>query len=249
MTDTIGYRAVIGALVPYTNTICQAEFEALKPEGVVNATARIKNYPRPTHDEEAYRQFMAKGPHHLEETIDTVTPAEPDLILLGHSIDSFAGGVKGATALQERLSKHAKVCPVLVPSLALRDALHALGGCKRLAVLTPYLKPGGDQAAAFLTDAGFQVQRVKNLACKTGVAIARVSHDEMRNAVRELDGADVDAIVQAGTNLAFQSVAAEAEPFVRKPVLSINTAVYWYGLRFLKINDRLHGFGRLMQNH
>jgi maleate isomerase len=249
MTDTIGYRAVIGALVPYTNTTVEAEFATITPPGVVNATARIKNYPRPTHDEEAYAKFMAQGPHHLEETIETVTPAEPDLIILGHSIDSFAGGVKGATKLQEHLSSHAKVCPVLVPSLALRDALHALGGGRRLAVLTPYLKPGGDQAAAFLKDAGFDVKRVKNLACKTAVAIARVKEDELRDSIRELDGGDVDAIVQVGTNLPFQAVAAEAEPFVRKPVLSINTASYWRALRMMKINDQMLGKGRLLEKH
>ncbi|MBM3504026.1 MAG: hypothetical protein FJX65_09130 [Alphaproteobacteria bacterium] len=249
MTDTIGFRAVIGALVPYTNTTVEAEFAAITPPGVVNATARIKNYPRPTHDDAAYAKFMAQGPQHLEETIDTVVPAEPDLIVLGHSIDSFAGGVKGATALTKKLSDHAKRCPVLVPSLALSDALAALGGCKHLAVLTPYLKPGGDQAAAYLKDAGFDVKRVKNLACPTAVAIARVPEQTLRDSIKELDGGDVDAIIQVGTNLPFQAVAAEAEPFVKKPVLSINTATYWRALRSLGIHDRMIGKGWLLERH
>ncbi|MEK9946438.1 MAG: hypothetical protein VW999_10675 [Alphaproteobacteria bacterium] len=248
MTDVLGYRAKIGLMVPFTNTIVQPEYEAITPVGVTNHTARIPNRPRPTDDDDAYRKTMEEGAVGTEEVIDRLTPAALDMIILGHSIDSFGGGLKGATAFQKRLTEHAKVCPVMVPSLALKDAVEKLvaPGC-RVSVLTPYLTPGGDQACDFMESAGFKVMRRKDFRCKTALAIAAVTEDESRAAIRELNGDDVDAIVQCGTNLPFQRVAAEAEFFLKKPVLSINTASYWAALRQLDIDDKVYGFGSLLE--
>ncbi len=248
MTDVIGYRAKIGLMLPFTNTIVQPECEAITPVGVTNHTARIPNRPRPTDSDEAYRKAMEEGAVGTEAVIDRLTPAATDLILLGHSIDSFRGGLAGATALQDRLTRHAAICPVLVPSLALKAAVEKLAspGC-RVSVLSPYLKPGGDQACDFMESAGFKVIRRKDFSCKTALDIAAVTEDESRAAIRELDGDDVDAIVQCGTNLPFQRVAAEAEFFLKKPVLSINTASYWAALRHLGIDDKVYGFGTLLE--
>lgn len=248
MTDVLGYRAKIGLLVPFTNTIVQPEYEAITPVGVTNHTARIPNRPRPTHSDEAYRKAMEDGAVGTEDVIDRLTPAALSAIILGHSIDSFRGGLEGATAFQERLTAHAKVCPVLVPSIALKDAVEKLvaPGC-RVSVLTPYLKPGGDQACGFMESAGFQVMRRKDFRCQTALEIAAVTEDDSRAAIRELNADDVDAIVQCGTNLPFQRVAAEAEFFLKKPVLSINTASYWGAMRHLGITDRVYGYGTLLE--
>ena len=55
-------------------------------------------------------------------------------------------------------------------------------------------------------------------------------------------------IIQAGTNLAFAKVAAMAEFWLEKPVIAINTATYWHALRTMGINDKIPGFGRLLQD-
>jgi maleate isomerase len=53
--------------------------------------------------------------------------------------------------------------------------------------------------------------------------------------------------VQVGTNLACAAVAAEAERWLGKPVIAINTATYWYALRHNGIQDRIAGFGSLLE--
>ena len=248
--DVLGFRAKIGVLVPSTNTVVQPEFESVTPLGVTNHTARIPSRRRPTHSDEAYREAMREGAVGTEDVIDRVVPLAPDLILLGHSIDSFQGGVDGAVSLQSRLSEHAGVANVLVPSLALKQALEVLGVQEgRLSVLTPYLPPGGEQAASFLEDAGFKVVKVKNLSCPTPLSIAAVTEAENRSNIAELNNDKVDAVVQVGTNMPFQRIAAEAEMFLGKPVLSINTATYWYGLRYLGIEDQFGTYGDLFEKH
>jgi maleate isomerase len=81
------------------------------------------------------------------------------------------------------------------------------------------------------------------------VQIAYTTDDMMRKAILELDGDDVDAIVQVGTNMSMIRLAAAAELFLGKPVIAINTATYWHALRACGIHDKKAGFGQLMEFH
>ena len=67
----------------------------------------------------------------------------------------------------------------------------------------------------------------KGLACKSPRLIAQVPLADIRAASGELDGNDVDALLQVGTALPTVAVAAEAERWLGKPVLAINTVSYW----------------------
>ena len=65
----------------------------------------------------------------------------------------------------------------------------------------------------------------------------------------DLDGDDVEAIIQVGTNLAMAGLAPGLEKILGKPVLAINTATYWYALRDNGIDDPVDGFGSLLAEH
>lgn len=67
----------------------------------------------------------------------------------------------------------------------------------------------------------------------------------LRDAIIEVDGPDVDAVVQVGTNLPAARVAVMAEVWLGKPVIALNTATYWHALRQNGIADKVQGFGRL----
>jgi maleate isomerase len=79
--------------------------------------------------------------------------------------------------------------------------------------------------------------------------MAHESPERLRQAVREVDDAQVELIIQVGTNLAFAAIAAEAEHWLDKPVLAINTCTYWHALRQNGIDDRIDGFGSLLLEH
>ncbi len=245
-TDQLGRRAKIGVLVPATNTVAGPECEALRPPGVTNHPSRMAPARRPTDDMEGYRKSIGAGEEASCDAIDLVTPCEPGAILLAHSIDSFLGGVAAAEQLAQRLTDHAGV-PVIVPSLAAAAALQALGGIRRIALLTPYMPPGDEVCEAFFSDAGYDVRRVLGLRCQGALAIAEVPAPRIEESLDELDGDDIDAIVQAGTNLPMAHLVAGAERRLGKPVLSINVASYWQTLRGLDIRDRVSGFGALLE--
>jgi len=72
---------------------------------------------------------------------------------------------------------------------------------------------------------------------------------QLRATVEELDGDDVDAVIQVGTNLAFGALAAKMEAERKKPILAINTAIYWHALRKNGIADKVPGWGSLLERY
>jgi maleate isomerase len=108
---------------------------------------------------------------------------------------------------------------------------------------------GDEQVRRFLTDCGFEVVRMKGLRCKSPVKIAHVSERELRDAIIAVDGPDVDAVLQAGTNLAMARLAGIAEFWLDKPVIAVNAATYWWALRQNGIADKIDGFGSLLLEH
>ena len=89
--------------------------------------------------------------------------------------------------------------------------------------------------------------RIKGLRCPTAVSIAHVDEGTLRQALLDVDGDDVDALVQAGTNLSMPRLADEAERWLGKPVIAINAAIWWMALRDNGIDDKIEGCGRLLR--
>jgi maleate isomerase len=94
---------------------------------------------------------------------------------------------------------------------------------------------------------GFSVVRDIALKRTSWTAIAETTPAECVAAIKEIDGDDVDAIVQVGTNLSMVKLAAMAEMWLGKPVIAINTATYWHALRTRGITDKVEGCGTLLE--
>lgn len=90
---------------------------------------------------------------------------------------------------------------------------------------------------------------LKGLKCAGPMLIAHESEQTLRDTVIELNGPNVDAIVQVGTNLAMARLAGIAEFWLDKPVIAINTATYWHALRKNGIPDKVQGFGSLLAKY
>jgi maleate isomerase len=244
--DALGYRKKIGIVVPSTNTIVGPECEPLRPRGVTNHVARLTLRQRPIDASEqgfmAHVQEMREG---IGPAIDQVMTCAPDHVIMGVAIEAFNGGVRGADALQKALSERAGV-GVSMGSTAAVAALRKFGA-KRIAVLTPHQPKGDAIVRAYLTEAGFEIVRLVGMKCESPFAIAEIQAPELRRVLRELDSPGVDAILQVGTNLANAAVAADAERWLEKPVLSMNVVTYWDALRRIGIEDRVYGWGKILE--
>jgi maleate isomerase len=246
MTDSLGWRRKFGVIAPSTNTTVQPEFDRMRPPGVTNHFSRIVIPNMSLRSDTDFERLMQAIRASILDAVDAVMSAECDYLIMGMSAETFWDGLEGARALEKRIEARAGV-KIAMGSDACRAALAAYGGIRRIAVLTPYMPVGDQQVVRFFTDCGFAVVRIKGLKCPSPVAIAHVPETVLRDSVIELDGPDVDAIVQVGTNLAMARVAAIAEFWLGKPVVAINTATYWWALRQNGITDRIEGFGALLE--
>jgi len=243
--DAQGYRRLFGVLGPSTNTIVQPDFDSLRVRGVTNHYSRIVVEDAQAISDET---FMAGTLEISRNTIDAVRgvlTCNPDYLVMGMSAVTFYGGAEGAAKWRDNIESEAglKLC---TGSQSLIEAFNAYGGIKKIAVISPYYPSANAQVAHFMSDHGIEVVRDECLRCPSWTSIAQVSTDTLRDELKKLDGDDVDALVQVGTNLSMTRFAAAAELYLGKPVIAINTATYWNALRQNGIADQIDGFGRLM---
>lgn len=246
--DVLGYRKKFGVIGPSTNTIVQPDFEALRPIGVTNHYSRIFTADASAISNES---FMSGTLAVSERTLDAAKAAAtcaPDCLVMGMSAITFYGGAKGEEKWRENLEGETGL-KLITGSISLVAALSRYPHVKKIAVISPYFPVANDQVIRFLSDFGYEVVRDCCLRCPSWTAIARVPEQTLSSEIMALDGDDIDAIVQVGTNLSMINLAAAAELFLRKPVIAINTATYWNALRTNGIDDKLTGYGSLLDRN
>jgi len=242
--DRLGWRAKIGVVTPATNTIVEPEFHQMAPLGVTNHTARFLIPNMDLNSNEDFEQLVVEIKANLDDAIDGLTPAAVDHVIIGISAESFWDGAEGADILQKRLEAKAG-CSMTLGSAAARSALEAVGA-RRLGVVTPYWPVADERVHHYFGQCGFEVVALKGLKANSPVNIAEQSEETLRQAMIEVNTPDVDAIIQVGTNLGMAQLAGEAERWLGKPVIAINTALYWHALRQMGIDDKIPGWGRLL---
>jgi maleate isomerase len=246
MRDVLGWRRKFGVMGPSTNTIVQPDFDAMRPVGVTNHYSRILTPNAEAVSNESFRAGVEVIGANVLDAVRSVMTCGPDHLVMGMSAVTFFGGARGADDFIRSVEAVAGV-GVSVGSHACTAALNAYGGVRRIAVLSPYWPVMNAEVARYFGEMGFTVVRDIALQCPSWTGIAEVPPGRCRDAIRALDGDDVDAIVQVGTNLSMVRLAAAAELFLGKPVIAINAATYWHALRSNGIADRLAGFGRLLE--
>ena len=249
MTDALGPRAKLGVLAPSTNTSVQPEFDAMRPRGVTNHHSRLVIPDTRVTDDASFLAMMDNIRGALLPALDAVLTCRPDHVVLGMSSETFWDGLAGSRRLRRSLEKRAKV-GVTLGSDACRAALRACGrSVRRLGIVTPYMPVGDRQVRRFFADCGYEVVNLLGLRCRSPVLIAHEPRERLREAILRVNRGKVDAVVQVGTNLAMAALAAEAEGWLGKPVIAINTATYWHALREYGIRDKVYGWGSLLSDH
>ena len=248
MPDALGPRLKVGVITPATNTLVQPEFDAMRPPGVTNQLTRVVIPDTPVGTEDEFARMMGDVRGCVETAIDTVMACAPSAVIMAMTAETFWEGTMDATALQTHLESRAHV-KVVLGNTACQAAIQRYGGIRRISIITPYMPSGDAQVRRSFTDSGFEVVNLLGLKSNSPLLMAHESPERLRRAVREVDDPSVELILQVGTNLAFARVAAEAEHWLGKPVLAVNTCTYWQALRSNGIEDRIDGFGSLLMEH
>lgn len=244
----IGARGRIGVIIPSTNIGVEYDCQRILPAGVTWHFARFFVSQPDLSSDNMFLAFIDAIRETIPHAMRDIMTCEPNYIMMGMSAETFWGGLEGNAEFEVRLRDI--VGPdigVTSGAAALTAALDAFGA-KTVAAITPYQPVGDVQVRRFLEESGYNVTKVIGLKCDTATSIAHTPPREVIDTIlRELDGQDVDAIVQAGTNLSGIDIFPTLEKQLGKPVIPINVATIWHALRAQGVHDKIYGRGWLME--
>ncbi|ARN74605.1 hypothetical protein [Oceanicoccus sagamiensis] len=251
-TDYYGYRKKFAVLVPSTNTAVETEYHMMKPTGVVLATRPCNIPAMEVKTEEDFVGMVEAIGAATEQGLRDAMSLSPDHVIFGYSAETFWDGKERSDREFNKYNDIANAegnCGITFGAQAIQDALACYPGVKRIGCISPYMPVGDSMVVKFLSDIGYEVVRIKGHCSPGPEQIAHETSLKTRELVKEVDGDDVDLILQAGTNLHFVELAAQLELELGKPVLAINALTFWHALRSNGIPDRIRGFGSLLAEH
>ncbi|MFV8819193.1 Asp/Glu racemase [Haliea sp. E17] len=255
LDNYVGHRARIGVILPSTNTSVEYDCQRIVPRGVSWHFGRFLIEHVDFRDDANFLHFLDLMRQTIGASIESILTCRPDHVMLGMSAETFWGGIKGNDGFVDRIQQLlGEGTGLTTGANAAQRALEVLGVAgnsgKTISVITPYQPVGDRNVRLFFEDAGYRVKHVLGLRCANAHdAIALLPEQRIMEAVREVDGDDVDAIVQVGTNLSTLGIFPTLEKWLAKPLLPINVATCWHALRSCGIRDQFDHLGRLFEQH
>lgn len=248
MVDVNGYRAKFGNIIPSTNTTVEHDFGMVRLPGVTFHSGRIYVAESNLNSTESVEAQIESLSEYVKDAFRNVLTCKPDYMIMGMSAPTFWGGKEGSERFGKQMAEYAEGRGLTTGAIACRAALETLG-IRDIAVISPYLPIAEQNVEKFFDDYGYNVKRMRGLRCSTMTSIAEVTEAQLIGELKKLDGPDIDAIVQVGTDLSMVRLAHEAERWLNKPVVAINAATLWHALRAVGIKDQFDGFGSLLRDH
>lgn len=248
MRDFLGWRKIFGVITPSINTCVQPEYDSMRPPGVTNQVARMQGSDVKVQSDADFAQVVKDLLESINPAIDQVVTCRPDHLILGISALAVWGGSKATSDALKASMKHRAggAMEVSLATDAIIEALTVHGVKKRIAIVEPYYPVIQPRMQSFFGEHGYEVVRFNHMKGPQLTEYTRISASDMIAALRSIDSPDVEALIQFGANLPLAAIADEAERWLGKPVIPVNTATYWHALRHNGIADRLRGHTRLL---
>ncbi len=249
----IARRAQIGVIIPSTNTGVEYDLQKFCLDGVTWHPSRfwieLRNWAVEVestgdHVDTVFERFLEIMRGEIPQSLRCVLSAKVNHIMLGMSAETFWGGVEGSVRFEEGNREHIGDVGLTTGATATKEALDCFGA-ESLSAITPYPPVGDANMRQYFEKIGYELKSIKGLNRPSATAIAETTIRQVIDAVREVDGDDVDAIVQCGTNLSTVDLFPTLEHVLEKPLIPVKLATVWHSLRACGIQDRITGKGRL----
>lgn len=233
-----GYRERIGMILPSTNTVAEQEFFRMAPSGVSTHVTRVK--------------LTATNPEGLKAMADNARRATDemmsclaDVILYGCTSGSFLQGIEWEEKFRKELSAQAQR-PVLTTANNCHRALQALGK-QKISIATPYIDALNQAAYRYYTDLGYDIVCMKGLGIETATNIGKNPPHAIYNLGKSAVTKETQVLFLSCTGIRSIEILQQLQDDLGIPVFSSNVANLWACLRTHGINEKLNGFGALMQ--
>ncbi len=218
----------IGLIVPSSNTTMETELPELFRRRTAE-TGEVFTW-------HSARASMANvTPEELERMVAasdvaarSLADSPVEVIAYACLVAVMCRGPGATTEVEKRLRsavEEAANRPEIVSSAgALVDALRAVGA-RRVALVTPYLRPLAERVAETIAGEGFEVSEIVALEVSDNAAVGRLDPQQLPEIARGLDLGSVDALVlSACVQMPSLPVVQQVEDELGLPVLTAATA-------------------------
>lgn len=148
--------------------------------------------------------------------------------------------------IRDVLREEGAPAPVLSSAGALLEALEDLGA-RRVAVVTPYVRPLTKLVAEYIESGGVAVQDALSLEVSDNLEVGRLNPDDLKEHWRRVDLSGCDALVlSACVQMPSLPSIEPVEQACGLPVLSAATATTYGILRALELDPVVPGAGHLL---
>ena len=232
-------RGRIGFVCVANAGLTEGDMVRMCPDGVGLSFTHMRMQTECTIDN------LARMEHDIDDALSGFVPARDDIDVVCYNCTS-GSFVIGEEIIRAKLEAGR---PDVTGTTLLTGVIAALGflGVKSLSVGTAYTPDIDELERAYLESQDFRVPLIQGLSLQTDVEMNRVSPDYLRSFALSLDRPDADAIFLSCGALRSLDVLEDVEREIGKPVVCSNQASFWHCLRLCGVQDRIPGFGRLLE--
>jgi maleate isomerase len=238
----------VGLVVPSSNVTVETEMPALLGR---HPSARFSFHGSRMRMHTVSPEQLRAMNAQRERCVLELGDAGVDALLYACLVALMVGGPgehqRVESAVAEQLATGGSEAIVRSSAGALVEGLRALGA-RRIALVTPYLRPLALQVVAYLEAEGFEVADWRALEVADNAEVGCIPGTQVMSAARELDLTDVDALViSACVQMPSLDLVEDAEQEFGLPVLSAATAGAYSLLTGLGLAVDVPGAGSLLR--
>ena len=232
----------IGLVVPSSNVTVETEIPALLARHGERFSFHSSRMRMHQVSPEELKAMNAQR----ERCVDELADAGVDALLYACLVALMAQGPGEHQRVEAAVRDQVPDTAVLSSAGALVDGLHALGA-RRIALVTPYLRPLAEQVVAYLESEGFAVVDWAALEVGDNAEVGCIPGGRVMDAARglELSGAEA-LVISACVQMPSLDLVAPAEAEFGLPVLSAATAGAYALLTALGLDAVVPDAGRLL---
>jgi maleate isomerase len=229
-----------GVLVPSTNTTVEVEYFRLLPPTLQVHIARIPLLSS------GVETTPRGGDADIDYQSRLLGTAKVEVVALAQTAASLASD-EFDDRIIKRMSEAAGV-PAITSARAIGLAIRGLGA-RRIALVTPFPVPVLERLASYYTNKyGLEVVARESFSGSDSVAYPALGQELARCAIVRADRPEIEVFVVPGGNFPTLPFISEWERAVGKPVITTNQATLWATIQLMCADERLSGFGRLLED-
>jgi maleate isomerase len=240
----------IGQIVPSSNTTMETEIPAMLAARALSAPERFSFHASRMRMKHVTPDELAAMDAQSLRCAAELADARVDIIGYACLVAIMAMGAGYHRISEAQLARvaaeNAHDVPVVTSAGALIDGLTRLGA-KKVAIITPYMKPLTQRVIDYIEAEGFEVVDSISLEVQDNLAVGRLDPSGLPDHARRLAIGDADVVVlSACVQMPSLAAIAEVETRLGRPTTTAAAATTFQMLRRLDLPTRVPGGGALL---